>query len=474
MSMNFNGSLRRPALGAVLASALLAGCASLDQEAAFQPVQSLAGDRLGVDLTWARTEAERSEIEKRVQTLLEEPLGMDQAVELALLNNRALQAGFETLGITEAERVQAGRLGNPGFAFGRSRRGDEREIERAVHFNLARLIFLPTISKLESKRLAETQRAVAMQVLDLAARTRKAWIDAVAAVEAANYSTKVKRMSEVSGELARRMAKIGNFSKLQQAREQSFYADAAVSDARARHQMVVTREALTRLLGLFGEQRNFRLPERLPDLPDEPTEQPDAVQQAVAQRLDLAAARLNIERLADNIGVVRTGRFISVLEVAAFRNTSNLEPTQTGWEIDVEIPIFDWGDAKVARAEAMMRQAVNRAAQAAIDARSEVSQAYSGYRTTFDIARHYRDEIVPLRKRISEENIYRYNGMIIGVFELLADSRAQITAVDAYIRALRDFWIAKTDLDAALIGRPSLSAMSAGPAAAADDGGAAH
>jgi outer membrane protein TolC len=156
------------------------------------------------------------------------------------------------------------------------------------------------------------------------------------------------------------------------------------------------------------------------------------------------------------------------------RNSANETPTQRGWEIGVELPLFDWGGARVARAEGVYMQAVHRAAETAINARSEVREAYGAWRSAYDIARHHQDEIVPLRKQIAEENLLRYNGMLIGVFELLADARAQITSVNAAIEAKRDFWLAQADLDMALIGKPSLT-PSAGPAAAAGTGGdAAH
>ena len=451
----------------------ISGCASFSEDGGFGPIQQTASDKLGKDVQWTRTAQERSEVEQRVAELLELPLSMDDAVQIALLNNRNLQATFDALGVTEAERVQAGRLPNPGFTFGKTKRGDEREIERGFHINLARLIFMPTVLKLETRRLEQMQRSVAIRVLDVAAQTRKSWVQAVSARESAIYMDKVKRTADVGAQLAKRMAEVGNFSKLQQAREQSFYANATLNQARAQNAALVAREQLTRLMGLYGEQAGYELPERLPSLPDAPEQFPDAVKTALTQRLDVQAARIGVERLAGNLGMIKTNRFINVLEVGSIYNTSNEEPKQTGWEIGLELPIFDWGGAKVARADAMYRQAMNEAAQTAIDARSEVRQAYAGYRSAFDIASHYRDEIVPLSKRISEENQYRYNGMIIGVFELLADARAQIGAVDGYIQALKDFWIAKADLDMAMIGKPSLSAM-AGVQMGGGDGGAEH
>ena len=166
-------------------------------------------------------------------------------------------------------------------------------------------------------------------------------------------------------------------------------------------------------------------------------------------------------------------RFVSVLEVGGKYSTFNDGPRETGWEIGIQIPIFDWGQARVAKAETVYMQAVDRAAETAINARSEVREAYGAYRSAWDIARHQRDEIVPLKSRIAEENLLRYNGMLIGVFELLADSRAQIASVNNYIESLRDFWMAQADLDMALIGKPSL-ARPAGPAPAAEAGGSPH
>jgi outer membrane protein TolC len=269
------------------------------------------------------------------------------------------------------------------------------------------------------------------------------------------------------------MEQVGNFNKLQRAREQGFYADAALNLSRAEQAQRSTRERLTRLLGVWGAQAQFALPERLPDLPKSAMDLPDLEQLALEQRLDVRGAKLAAEQTAKNLGLTRTTRFINVLEVGFIYNTYNDAPSQRGYEIGFELPLFDWGDARVAKAEAIYMQALDRAAHTAINARSEVREAYSGYRSAYDIARHHRDEIVPVRRRITEENLLRYNGMLIGVFELLADARAQIVSVNNTIAALRDFWIAQADLDLALIGKPSLAAP-AGPATTAEPGSAAH
>lgn len=468
-------SVRRSGvLVVVLVSAVLAGCASFSPDAGFSSIESAAKDKLGKDVRWARSDADVDTIDRRVRELLAKPLSVDDAVQVALLNNRGLQARFQDLGITEAEVVQAGRLPNPGFTFGRLRRGDEVELERGLHLNLARLLTLPMVSQLEARRFEQVKREVTMDVLSLAADARKAYFQAVAAEETVRYMRQVKQTAEASAELARRMEQVGNFSKLASAREQAFYADAALGFARADQAQRASRERLARLLGVWGDQLQFQLPERLPDLPAEARNQPDIEAVAMAQRLDVQAAKLGAEQTAKNLGLTRTTRFINVLELGLVRNTSNEAPRQTGWEIGLELPLFDWGGARVARAEAIYMQALHRAAQTAINARSEVREAYGNYRSAYDIARHQRDEIVPLKKRISEEQGLRYNGMIIGVFELLADARSQITSVNAYIESLRDFWLAQSDLDMALIGKAAMAAPAGPAAAAADGGGAGH
>jgi outer membrane protein TolC len=442
----------------VLAGALgLAGCTTLSPDLGFAPVAQTAQERLGKTLLWARSEAEQASIDERVAALLAKPLTLDDAVQLALFNNRALQASFHELGIGQAELVQATRLPNPGVSFSRLTRGHEVEFERGLHVSLARLLTMRLTGELEARRFAQTQQAVALNVLTLALETRKAWVHAVAAEEGVRYMQQVSQAAQASAELARRMEQVGNFNKLQRAREQGFYADAALALAQAEQAQRASRERLVRALGLWGTQLAFKLPERLPELPAQPLALPDIEALALAQRLDVLGAKAAVAQTAQQLGLTRRTRFINVLELGAARNSSNEAPVQRGWEISVELPLFDWGEARVARAEHVYMQAVHRTASTAIHARSEVREAYTAYRSALDIARHHRDEIVPLRKRIAEENLLRYNGMLIGVFELLADARVQIASVNAAIQAQRDFWLAQADLDMAMIGPASLS-----------------
>jgi outer membrane protein TolC len=441
------------AIGAALLAAVVAGCVGLSDDARFGAVEQAVQERTGAQTKWARSEDEVNSVRARVKEMLGEPLSAESAVQIALLNNPGLQAGYAEVGIAEADLVQASRWRGPTFSFARLRRGDETEYERSVFFDVLGLITIPLSVRVEEKRLAGAQQRAAAEGLRIALEARKAWFSAVAAQESARYAAQVKEAAEASAELARRMAAVGNFSKLDHAREQAFYAEATTQLSRAQQAERAAHERLVRLMGLWGEDLAFKLPDRLPELPKEPrTAREDVEAQALAQRLDVQGARRETEALAESLGLTKVNRFVSLLEFGLHSNTETGLPRQRGWEIELGIPIFDFGQARTAKAERLYLQSVNRTLEAAVQARSEVRETYGTYRTAFDAARHYRDEVVPLRKRISEEMLLRYNGMLASVFELLADSREQVAAVNAYIESLRDFWLAESDFQMALTG----------------------
>lgn len=437
----------------MLASLALSGCASFSTDGGFSEVERLTQDRVGHTPTYQRTGEQADSARAQVAELLKQPLTADSAVEIALLNNRDLQASYAQLGIAESDWVRAGRPANPSFRFGRLSNGSATEIDRAVLFDVLGLVTLPLAQRSERSRFEQVQLQAAIDTLGVAGEARKAFFEAVTALQLVGYAEQVKDAADASNELARRMAAAGNFSKLAQMREQSFYSDATAQFARAQHQAVATRERLIRVLALSSEQLDFTLPQRLPDLPAAPAEPKDAEQTAMDKRLDVLMARRSTEATARALGLTQATRFINVLH-AGYQNKSNTgESRMNGYDIELELPLFDFGSVRVARAEATYMQSVNRTAQVAVDARSEVREAYSAYRTAYDLARHYRDEVVPLRRRISDENLLRYNGMLASVFELLADAKDQIAGVTGAVEALRDYWLAETNLQAALVGR---------------------
>lgn len=450
------------ALVPAITAMLLAGCASLSEDGGFRSVEQLTRERVGAAPVYQRTAEPGEAAKARAAELLAQPLSADGAVELALFNHRGLQAQFAQLGIAEADLVRAGRLANPTFSYGRLSGGGNVEIDRAVMFDIIGLLTLPLAREAEQGRFEQAQLQAAQAAVDVATQARSRWFEAVAAQQLADYHAQVKEAADASGELMRRMHAVGNVSKLAQLREQSFHADAAAQLARAKQQAAASRERLVRALGL-ADASALKLPDRLPELPAQPVDAQDAEQAAMDRRLDVLASRRDTEATAKSLGLTRATRFVNVLH-AGYQNASETGgPRRDGYEIELELPLFDFGSARVARAEAVYLQAMHRTAQVAVEARSEVREAWSAYRTAYELARHYRDEVVPLRRQISEENLLRYNGMLISVFDLLADARDQIQGVSGAVEALRDQWLAQAHLQAAMAGR----APGAAPAATA-------
>lgn len=451
----------------VAVTLLLAGCASLSDDGGFGEIDKIAGKRLHKQATWSRTPEQAQQAGVRTRDLLHQDgrvdaqlAGVDDAVQIALFNNPDLQAAYAELGIAEADLVQAGRLPNPGFSFARTHAGDDLKIERSLSLSLLKLITLPATSRIEQRHFEQTRLRLADQMLKTAAQTRQAYYRAVAAQQGLTYQEQVRLAAEAAHQLAEKMAARGNSSQLDAAREQLFYAESEARLVRARKETREYKEALARLLGIGPD---FALPSRLPDLPKQVDAIADVEQVAMTQRLDVQAARMEIGSLQQSLGLTKSTRFINVLDLGYLRTTESGKAPEVGYEVSVEIPIFDWGQARVAKAEAVYMQSVHKLAAIALDAQSQVRLAYRERQDAFALARRYQEQIVPLRKRIAEENLLRYNGMLISVFELLADAREQAATINAAIDANRDYWLADAGLQLAL-GGPAPSRSSAAPA----------
>jgi len=444
-----------PTLAAAL---LMAGCATpAGPEALKRDVEAL---------TAGRVPAARS---ATLQELLaRQPLDADGAVRIALVNSPALEASFAALSISDAERVRAAQLPNPHLALGRLREGQVLEIERMLSFNVLQLLTLPWRASYASQSLQLARLRAAEEVIRTAADTRKAWFNAVAARQTALYLRDAREAAEAGAELARRMARVGNWSRLQQAREQATLADVSAQLARAEQAAMAEREKLTRLMGLWGQDATYALPERLPELPAQLADRGEVEATALRERIDVRAARDESRYVAGSLGLTRVTGIADAITLGAVRNTTfdgaaGTRERTRGWELELPIPLFDWGQAGNARAQATYLQSVARLREVAVRARSESREAWHGWRTAHDLARHYRDEIVPLRRFIADETLLRYNGMLASVWDLLAETRTHIAAVNNAIAAQRDFWIADTDLRTALTGTSpgAIAAMSA-------------
>lgn len=454
---------------------LASGCVRFDLDASLSTANAELGAFTDGNLQLLRNADQRQQARKRADALLAKPVDQAAAVELALINSPAVQAMLARHWQHSAAAAISGSIPNPVFEFERVSADDELEIERILAIGLLDLLRLPMLSRAASLQIQINQVALAEEVVGLVTNVRQAWVNAVAAQQLSVYATQMFSSAEASATLATNMQAIGNFNALSRARQQAYYADAATNLTVARHEALASREALIRLLGLDEAQTDaLQLPQRLPDLPQAPITASEVTSVALDGRLDVNMALAGLRLATDQQGLQLAGK-VTDIEIAAVSESvwaDGENESARGFEIGIELPVFKSITQVRNQLNAKSLAASNTLEQVTRSVISHLRESYSGYRSSYDIARHYRDEVVPLQQLISEENVLNYNGMIIGVFELLADSRAQIETVQASIKATGQFWLADAALRATLIGKPSTSELSmAAMAGGADTGG---
>lgn len=452
--------------------------------AGFQTVAARTASVAGKEAVWVQSGAEARVLQERVTGIVrKKTLGPDVAVQVALLNNKGLQAAYADIGLSAADVWQETMLVNPQVSIGVIGVDPVRTVEAAVVTNILALITRPRRVAIADARFRQAQLRAAEETLRLAADTRRAWIEAVAAWERVAYLNRAQAAADAASALAQKLGETGAFTKTGQAREHVFYAELAGQTAEARLAARGAKEELTRLMGLWGYDLDYSVPNALPALPKGTKAKRAIEAEALKNRVDLEIARLELDALARSYGLTEATRYVSDLGLRSGIEIEREEEedgsTRTEVigiaEIDFVIPIFDSGKARMRKAELAYMQAANLLAERAVNIRSEARGAYDAYRSTYDIARHYRNSVLPLRTKIEEESVLTYNGMITNTFELLADTRAKIDSIMLSLNAKRQFWLADVNLGTAVHGGGGASSGGGeAETAAADDGAAAH
>lgn len=448
----------------IVAVATLYGCASYDIQKGVDRASLDTKDFVKSDLQLAKTEEDRQKRQATAAQLLLNPVGQTEAVQLMLANSPSFQAVMAQNWAEAANAAQSGRISNPVFSYESVVTGSETEINRFLTFGLLDILTLPQRSAMAEHRIEQAQIRFASEIVDRVTQVRLAWVKAVAAEQSFGYAQQVYDSAEASAELARRMEGVGNFNRLTRARHQAFYADAATQLVTAKQSAISKREELVRLLGLDETQaEKLKLPARLPAIPKNPLSAQEIGKAASRDRLDVQLAKATLNASAKAQGLVGVTSFTDI-ELSARQGSVSDSATGTttsrrGYEVGVRLPIFDWGGMQRDAMNAQTLAAANNLEATIRSAGSTLRESYAAYRSAYDISRHYKDEVLPLRKVMADENMLRYNGMIIGVFELLADARDQVATVVSAIAADQQFWIADAALKANLIGRPTSSGV---------------
>jgi cobalt-zinc-cadmium efflux system outer membrane protein len=428
-----------------------AGCV-VPRTAGFDEVARGLAKRTPYRVHWNQGSEEDRQIAEETRRLLAAELTVDTASQIALFNNPELQATYERLGVAQAEVVQAGLLRNPriSFHYGVHIGSGVDEILGSVTGAFLDLFLMPLKKKLANAEFRRVKLEVADAVLAKVSAVAQAFYTVQASTQIVAMDRMMRDAAAAAAELAQQQNKVGNLSDLDLASEQASFAQARLDLARAEYRLLADREGLTRLLGVWGADIDYRVAEKLPELP---AAEPDPAQLenvAVESRYDLLAAREELKSAAAALQITKSTRVIGGLDLGANAHRDPDGPLTVGPTIDLELPIFDQKQAEVARLRAQLRAAQRRADGLAIAVRSEVRQAWNRLRAARTTIEAYGQTLVPLRERIVALSQEQYNAMLLGVYQLLAAKQSEINAYRETIEAVRDYWIARADLERAI------------------------
>lgn len=435
---------------------VFAGCTTTNPNTALDDVNKTVAARIGQSVQGAGNET--------VSALLQSNLTAQSCVAIALLNNRSLQAEYENIGISQADLAQAARLKN--IEIVGSWRFPDRppsltDAEYSAAADFLNLLTLPTRKKIARRELEQTKLRVADSVLRLAADAQTALYNVQASEELARRLGVIVEVNEAAADVAQRQYDAGNINALELQNQQASAAQSRLDFMLAKAQSRADRERLNRVLGLSGGQTKWKVADELPGLPatESPLENLESL--AVSQRLDLAAARSEAESVAAALRLKKNTRFIPGVTLGVSTERSPDGQRVTGPSLGLEIPLFDQGQPAVARLVAQHRQAQNNYAAMEVNVRSEVRQAQDGLLAARDAAEHYAKTLLPQRQKILRETLLHYNAMQKSSYELLAAKEREQITERGYVEALRDYWIARAELEHAVGGRLSGDASSA-------------
>jgi cobalt-zinc-cadmium efflux system outer membrane protein len=438
----------------IVSASALAGCASVPREAGFGDVEKVVADRSGKRVHWDQGTPADAEVADVVRSMLRKELNADEAVQIALLKNQNLQATYEELGIAQAELVEAGLLKNPTLSAEVRFPGRPKlPLEIDVTQEFLDLLFLPLRKRAAEAAFEATKLRVTHEVLDTAAEVKAAFYRAQGAEQLVEMRRTITQATEASYEAARRLHEAGNITDLAFAQERAMYEQSKIELAKAEAEALDVREELNALMGIWGTDTGWMVPPRLPELPQAEVDPNGLESLAVSQRLDLAAARQEIQRLAQTLGVTQYTALVPEVNVTAHYEREPDGANTVGPGVELPLPIFNQGQPAVAAAKARLRQSQRRYAALAVEVRAQVRRARNRLLAARDRANYYSRIVIPVRHQIVQQTQLQYNAMLVGIFQLLESKKDEIEAGREYVEALTEYWVARAELERAVSGR---------------------
>jgi outer membrane protein, heavy metal efflux system len=438
-----------------LSLVFLSSCTTMSLNAGFPEVSALVEERSGLKLFWNNGTDLDKEAAEKLASLLSNKLSVDDAVQIALLNNRELQGVYADLGVAQADLVQAGLLSNPVFDAAikwPAPGGGRPDLEFATVMNFLDIFYLPLRKRVAAARFEEAKTRVCGMVLDFAGRVRNAFYVYQANEQMLELRQTIVQALSASFETTRRLYEAGNITELDLARERALLEAGKLALRSAEVAVRQSREDLNILMGLWGKDTEWQTEQRLPEIPPQPLPTEDIERAVLQSSVDLLQAQQRLVAAGEQLGLNKATALIPKSHLGTLG-----ERTDGAWEVgpvlEFPIPLFDQGQARTGRAAAELRRAQQEYYSLAVQIRATARALHDRAQGARDRALYYRDIMLPLHERIVNETQLHYNAMQLGPIQLLRAREQEIETGAAYIEALRDYWLARTDLAQLLSGR---------------------
>jgi outer membrane protein, heavy metal efflux system len=433
----------------------LAASVAREKDESFQGVQQSVQERTGKGLRWEQDQAAHEQALQDVRLLLRKPLTVDAAVQIALLNNRPLQATFEEIGLSAADLLEAGTIPNPKFDLAirfPDKPPSGTYIDYGAAIDFLSIIMIPLKKRVAKDQLESAALRVADATLELVSQVKAAFYSLQASQQLLRRFKEIVDTNAASLDLAQRQHEAGNIKDLALAQQQASYSRSRLDIASTEAEIRRNREKLNRLLGLWGVDTDWQIAGELPEVPNSDLPIRGLERLAISQRLDLQAEYLRVTSQTKNLWLTKSFRLLGALDFGVESERETDSQTKTGPRFAIELPIFNQGQARIARGEAARRQAQDKFEALAIDIRSQIRELRDELTSKREIARFYQDELLPGQRRILNESLANYNAMEIGNFELFTTKAEEARTEREYVEAARDYWITRAELERAVGG----------------------
>lgn len=451
---------RKFSLLLVLVSVLIGGCASFTKND-LAPIEKATHPKTGLPLTQSN-QAHDIEIKKAIEPMLEGELTLDAALRIGLMNNPMLQGIYQELGIVEADLLQSTLFHNPRFE-GHARSpndGGSTNVELVFAQDVMSVLLMPLRRRVASAEFEEAKLRTSDAVISLIAEIKTAYYELLAAEQIKHLRSLISEASGAAAEMAERLSDAGNINAIELGTQKSFHEQAVIDFIQSEYDAKIAREPLNRLLGLHGDfAESWQVAHVLPELPKSDPELENLEEIALKERLDYAAVRQEIEvmrraLLATRLGIIPEGEVGFNTE----REPDGDRVTGPMWWFP--LPIFDFQQAATSRAKSELRLSEFKASAFQVDVLSQVRQTREKMLAYRKVAERYQSHVIPVRQQLVESLQLHYNYMLKGVFELLQSKKDEIEAEREYIEVLKNYWIARTELERAVGGKLPESGMS--------------